>query len=134
MPGSGQETAGIIRHGAELVRAFAGATVPRFTVVLRKAYGGAYITMNSKDLGADLCLAWPGAEVGIMAGHAAVRIMHRRRLAEAPDAERSADDLAGEYRDGHIAVERAVEVGVVDAVINPATTRGRLRQALASAR
>ena len=134
MPGSGQETAGIIRHGAELVRAFAGATVPRFTVVLRKAYGGAYITMNSKDLGADLCLAWRGAEIGIMAGHAAVRIMHRRMLAAAPDADRSAARLAGEYEAGHIAVERALEVGVVDEVISPATTRERLRQALARAR
>ena len=134
MPGSGQETAGIIRHGAELVRAFAGATVPRFTVVLRKAYGGAYITMNSKDLGADLCLAWRGAEIGIMAGHAAVRIMHRRTLAAAPDADRSAARLAGEYEAGHIAVERALEVGVVDEVISPATTRERLRQALARAR
>ena len=134
MPGSGQENAGIIRHGAELVRAFASATVPRFTVVLRKAYGGAYITMNSKDLGADLNLAWPGAEIGIMAGHAAVRILHRRRLAEAADAEQDADDLAGAYRDDHIAVERAVEAGAIDAVVSPASTRARLRQALESAR
>jgi acetyl-CoA carboxylase carboxyltransferase component len=134
MPGSGQESAGIIRHGAELVRAFAAATVPRFSVVLRKAYGGAYITMNSKDLGADLCLAWPGAEIGIMAGHAAVRIMHRRRLAEAPDPDRAAAELADEYDAGHVAVEHALQVGVVDEVISPVTTRGRLRRALAHAR
>jgi acetyl-CoA carboxylase carboxyltransferase component len=134
MPGSGQESAGIIRHGAELVRAFAAATVPRFTVVLRKAYGGAYITMNSKDLGADLSLAWPGAEIGIMAGQAAVRIMHRRQLAESPDPDRTADELASAYEAGHITIERALEVGVVDEVISPATTRGRLRQALAAAR
>jgi acetyl-CoA carboxylase carboxyltransferase component len=134
LPGSGQESAGIIRHGAELVRAFAGATVPRVSVILRKAYGGAYITMNSKDLGADLCLAWPGAEIGIMAGHAAVRIMHRRRLAEAQDPDRTAEELASEYEAGHVAVERALEVGVLDEVISPATTRRRLRRALAGVR
>jgi acetyl-CoA carboxylase carboxyltransferase component len=131
MPGSGQESAGIIRHGATLVRAFAAAKVPRFSVILRKAYGGAYITMNSKDLGADLCLAWRDAEIGIMAGHAAVRIMHRRRLADEPDPDRVADELASEYEAGHVSIERALEVGVVDEVINSATTRGRLRQALA---
>jgi acetyl-CoA carboxylase carboxyltransferase component len=134
MPGSGQESAGIIRHGAELVRAFAAATVPRFSVILRKAYGGAYITMNSKDLGADLCLAWHDAEIGIMAGHAAVRIMHRRRLADAPDPDRAAAQLASEYEARHVVIERALEVGVVDEVISPATTRARLRRALACAR
>jgi len=134
LPGSGQESAGIIRHGAELVRAFAAATVPRFSVVLRKAYGGAYITMNSKDLGADLCLAWHGAEIGIMAGPAAVRIMHGRRLAEVPEPDRIVAELAGEYEAGHIAVERALAVGVVDEVISPPTTRERLRQALIGAR
>src|SRR6201999_2516873 len=90
MPGSKQEAAGVIRHGASLVRAFAAARVPKFTVVLRKSYGGAYITMNSRDLGADLVLAWPSAELGIMAGKAAVGIVNRRELAAAddPDAER----------------------------------------------
>jgi acetyl-CoA carboxylase carboxyltransferase component len=134
MPGSGQEAAGIIRHGAELVRAFASATVPRVSVVLRRAFGGAYITMNSKDLGADVCFAWPGAQIGIMAGHAAVRIVHRRRLAEAHDPKRTADELASEYEAGHVAVERALEAGVVDEVISPAATRARLRRALAPAR
>src|SRR5213075_3009278 len=81
MPGHRQEAAGVIRHGASLLRAFAGASVPRVTVVLRKAYGGAVITMNSKDLGADLVLAWPSAEMGIMAAEQAVGVVHRRRLA-----------------------------------------------------
>ena len=71
----------MIRHGASLLRAFAGATVPKLTVVLRKAYGGAAITMNSKDLGADLVFAWPGAQIGIMAARQAVGIVHRRELA-----------------------------------------------------
>ena len=80
MPGSRQEQAGVIRHGASLVRAFAAARVPKLTVVLRKSYGGAYITMNSRDLGADLVLAWPEAEVGIMSARAAVSIINRREL------------------------------------------------------
>src|SRR5436309_2750962 len=83
-PSTRHASSGVIRHGASLLRAFAGARVPRLTVVLRKAYGGAVITMNSKDLGADLVFAWPGAEIGIMAASQAVGIVHRRRLAEAP--------------------------------------------------
>ena len=85
MPGTRQEQAGVIRFGATLVRAFAAATVPRVTVVLRKAYGGAYITMNSKDLGADLVFAWPDAEIGVMGAQPAVGIIHRRELAAAED-------------------------------------------------
>ena len=97
MPGSRQERAGVIRHGASLVRAFAAASVPKLTVVLRKSYGGAYITMNSRDLGADLVLAWPEAELGIMSAQAAVGIVNRRelRLADDPDAER--ERLADAY-------------------------------------
>ena len=91
MPGSRQEQAGVIRHGASLLRAFAGASVPRLTVVLRKAYGGAVITMNSKDLGADMVFAWPGAEIGIMAAGQAVGIVHRRA---------SPRPAAGTCRDG----------------------------------
>ena len=91
MPGSRQEQAGVIRHGASLVRAFAAARVPKLTVVLRKSYGGAYITMNSRDLGADLVLAWPDAELGIMGARAAVGIVNRREL-------RAADDPGGRAR------------------------------------
>ena len=80
MPGRRQEEAGVIRHGASLLRAFAGATVPKLTVVLRKAFGGAAITMNSKDLGADVVFSWPGAQIGIMAARQAVGIVHRRAL------------------------------------------------------
>ena len=102
-PGScrarGQERAGVIRHGASLLHAFAGARVPKLTVVLRKAYGGAVITMNSRDLGADLVFAWPGAEIGIMAARQAVGIVHRRRLAEADgDAADLRDRARGRLR------------------------------------
>jgi acetyl-CoA carboxylase carboxyltransferase component len=130
MPGSGQESAGVIRHGAQLVRAFASATVPRFTVLVRKAYGGAYITMNSKELGADLVLAWPGAEVGVMGSRAAVGILHRRELAVADAPETRAQELADEYAASSIAVERALELGLVDAIIPPRGTRRRLASAL----
>jgi acetyl-CoA carboxylase carboxyltransferase component len=133
MPGSSQESAGIIRHGAELVGAFAEATVPRLTVILRKAYGGAYITMNSKDLGADLALAWSGAEIGIMGARAAVGIVHRRELERDPAPETLAADLAARYAAQHITAERALELGLLDGVIAPAETRGRLADALAAA-
>jgi acetyl-CoA carboxylase carboxyltransferase component len=130
MPGSEQEWAGIIRHGAELVRAFAAATVPRVTVVLRKAYGGAYITMNSRDLGATRALAWPGAEIGVMGSVSAVRIIHRRQLAEADDLAAETRRLADEYALHHIAAGRALELGLIDGVVAPAQTRAALAAAL----
>ncbi len=130
MPGSKQERAGVIRHGASLVRAFAGATVPKLTVVLRKSYGGAYITMNSRDLGADLVLAWPDAELGIMSARAAVGIVNRRELhaADDPDAER--ERLAAAYANDHLRAETAAAEGFVDEIIEPAQTRDRLAAAL----
>jgi acetyl-CoA carboxylase carboxyltransferase component len=130
MPGSEQEWAGIIRHGAELVRAFAAATVPRVTVVLRKAYGGAYITMNSKDLGATRALAWPGAEIGVMGSVSAVRIIHRRQLAAAADPAAETRRLADAYALDHIAADRALALGLIDGVVTPAHTRAALAAAL----
>jgi acetyl-CoA carboxylase carboxyltransferase component len=134
MPGSRQEAAGIIRHGAQLLRAFAAATVPRVTVVLRKAYGGAYITMNSKDVGADLALAWPDAEIGVMGARAAVGIIHRRELAVAPDSERAAASFADAYAMRHLSARTAHELGVIDEVIAPEQTRDRLAAALSASR
>ena len=90
MPGTGRRATGVIRYGATLVHAFAEATVPRVTVILRKAFGGAFITMNSKDLGADYVFAWPQAEIGVMGAKPAVGIIHRRELAAADDPERPA--------------------------------------------
>jgi acetyl-CoA carboxylase carboxyltransferase component len=130
MPGSKQEQAGVIRYGASLVRAFAAATVPKLTVVLRKSYGGAYITMNSRDLGADMVLAWPEAELGIMSARAAVGIVNRRelRVAGDPDAER--DRLADVYARDHLGADTAASEGFVDEIIEPSETRDRLIWAL----
>ena len=130
MPGSKQERAGVIRHGASLVRAFAAARVPKLTVVLRKSYGGAYITMNSRDLGADLVLAWPEAELGIMSARAAVGVVNRRELRAADDVEVERTRLADEYFDEHLRAEAAAASGFVDELIEPAETRERLAGAL----
>ncbi len=132
MPGSKQEQAGVIRHGASLVRAFAAARVPKLTVVLRKNYGGAYITMNSRDLGADLVLAWPDAEMGIMGARAAVGIVNRRELRAADDPEAERDRLADAYAATHLRAQSAAAEGFVDEIIEPAETRDRLTWALRS--
>ncbi|HEX8744232.1 MAG TPA: carboxyl transferase domain-containing protein [Thermoleophilaceae bacterium] len=131
MPGTNHERRGIIRHGAKLLHAFAQATVPRVTVVLRKAFGGAYISMNAAGLGADLVLAWSGAQIGVMDPHSAVRILHRRELdrAEGPDGPLEA--LAQDYADEHLRAEVAAEERLVDVVIPPSETRARLIEGLA---
>jgi acetyl-CoA carboxylase carboxyltransferase component len=129
MPGRRQESAGVIRHGASLLRAFAGADVPRITVVLRKAYGGAVITMNSKDLGADMVFAWPGAEIGIMAADQAVGIVHRRALAETAEPD-LLDELTTAYAAEHLTAGAAAASGFVDEVIEPRETHDRLAWAL----
>ena len=99
MPGSQQESLGVIRLGATLVHAFAASTVPRVTVIVRKAFGGAFITMNSKDLGADYVFAWPQAEIGVMGAKPAVGIIHRRELAAADDPAAAREALAQRYAD-----------------------------------
>jgi propionyl-CoA carboxylase beta chain len=114
------------------VRAFAGASVARLTVVLRKAYGGAYITMNARDLGADAVLAWPHAEIGIMGARAAVSILHRRELAAADDPGALAGRLGEEYAARSIAAENARRLGLVDAVVAPRDTRTHIAAALAA--
>jgi acetyl-CoA carboxylase carboxyltransferase component len=100
--------------------------------VLRKAYGGAYICMNSKDLGADLAIAWPGAEIGIMGPKQAVGVVHKRALAEAEDVEAERDRLAAEYADEHVSAEVAASTGFIDELVEPWDTRGRLAGALAA--
>jgi acetyl-CoA carboxylase carboxyltransferase component len=132
LPGSGQESIGVIRHGAKLLHAFAEATVPRATVVLRKAYGGAYITMNSKELGADLNLAWTGAQLGIMGAEQAVGVVHRRQLEAAPDPGPMRSRLAADYAARHLDAGAAARAGHVDDVIAPNDTRSRLAWALAA--
>jgi acetyl-CoA carboxylase carboxyltransferase component len=132
MPGRRQEAAGVIRRGASRVRAFAGASVLRLTVVLRKAYGGAVITMNSKDLGADAVYAWPTAEIGIMAATEAVRIIDRRRLEEAAGHDALHSVLSSAYAREHVVAGVAASSGFVDEVIEPSETRERLAWALSA--
>jgi acetyl-CoA carboxylase carboxyltransferase component len=132
LPGTRQEAQGVIRHGASLLHAFAAASVPKVTVVLRKAYGGGYITMNSKDLGADLTLAWPEAEIGIMGAKQAVGIIHRRELAEAPDPDAARERFADAYADEHLSASTAAREGFVDELIQPVETRARVAAALAA--
>jgi acetyl-CoA carboxylase carboxyltransferase component len=131
MPGVRQEKAGVIRHGADLLRAFAATTSPRVTVILRKAYGGAFITMNSKDLGADASFAWPQAEIGIMGPRAAVEIINRRQLLGADSTGHEAALLAERYARAHLSPEAALGLGVIDAVIDPVDTRARVADAMA---
>jgi acetyl-CoA/propionyl-CoA carboxylase carboxyl transferase subunit len=135
LPGVGQEWDGVVRRGAKLLHAFAEAVVPRVTLVTRKDYGGAYIAMNSKALGATMVFAWPDAEIAVMGAKAAVGILHRRKLASAPDDQREAlhNQLADEHARIAGGVARAVELGVVDEVISPAVTRRRVAEAIAAA-
>ena len=135
LPGVGQEWDGVVRRGAKLLHAFAEAVVPRVTLVTRKAYGGAYIAMNSRALGATKVLAWPGAHVAVMGAVAAVRILHRRRLAEVdPDVRTQVEaELAAEHEEIAGGVQRAFEIGVVDEVVQPTATRSRLAEAIGAA-
>jgi acetyl-CoA carboxylase carboxyltransferase component len=132
MPGTRQEAAGVIRLGAGLVEAFAAATVPRITVILRKSFGGAYITMNSKELGADYVFSWPSAEIGVMGAVPAVGVIHRRALAAAeyPDGLRAS--LAAAYAEEHLRPQVAASMGEIDELIEPRDTRSRLAWALRS--
>jgi acetyl-CoA carboxylase carboxyltransferase component len=132
MPGTRQESAGVIRHGATLVHAFAQATVPRVTVILRKAFGGAFITMNSKDLGADYVFAWPNAEIGVMGAKPAVGVIHRRELAVAEDPEAERERLAEVYAEAQLRPQVAASTGYVDELITPGETRARLSWAFTS--
>jgi acetyl-CoA carboxylase carboxyltransferase component len=124
LPGKDLEWRGMIRHGAELAFAYAEATVPRICVILRKAFGGAYIVMDSKGLGNDLCFAWPGAEIAVMGAEGAAQILYRR----SPDDERAR--LQAEYAEAFLTPYQAAERGFVDAVIDPDDTRVVVADAL----
>jgi acetyl-CoA/propionyl-CoA carboxylase carboxyl transferase subunit len=134
LPGVGQEWDGIVRRGAKLLHAFGEAVVPRVTLVTRKTYGGAYIAMNSRALGASRVFAWPGAEVAVMGASAAVGILHRKKLAAAQPGEREAlhAQLADEHERLAGGVGRAMELGVVDELIDPAHSRAAIAEALAA--
>jgi acetyl-CoA/propionyl-CoA carboxylase carboxyl transferase subunit len=135
LPGVGQEWDGVVRRGAKLLHAFAEATVPRVTLVTRKAYGGAYIAMNSRSLGATRVFAWPTAELAVMGPVAAVRILHRRTLAAAPPEQRHEVEaqLAAEHERETGGLQRAIALGVVDEIVEPAKTRQALARVIAEA-
>ena len=135
LPGVDQEWGGVVRRGAKLLHAFGEASVPRVTLVTRKIYGGAYIAMNSRSLNATKVFAWPDAEVAVMGAKAAVGILHKRKLAAAAPEERDAlhEELAAEHERIAGGVDSAIEIGVVDAKIDPAHTRSVITQALAEA-
>jgi acetyl-CoA carboxylase carboxyltransferase component len=130
MPGTDQEYGGIIRHGAKLLYAFCEATVPRISVVTRKAYGGAYVVMNSKSIGADLAYAWPTAELAVMGSAGAVEIVHRRDLMNADDPATMRKQLIEEYEEQYASPYIAAERGFIDDVIDPAETRRVLCRSL----
>lgn len=130
LPGINQEHGGIIRHGAKLLYAFCEATVPKITVVTRKAYGGAYCVMNSKHIRADLNLAWPTAEIAVMGPDGAVNIIFRRELADAEDPAARKTELVTDYRDHFATPYVAAQRGYIDDIIEPSQTRPRLINAL----
>ncbi|CAB5240543.1 unannotated protein [freshwater metagenome] len=132
LPGAGQEWEGAVRRGAKLLHAFGEAVVPRVTLITRRAYGGAYVAMNSKSLGATHVFAWPTAEVSVMGAVAAVRVLHRRLLADIPEDQREAMELelAAEHDRVSGGVERAIEIGAVDEIIQPNQTRSALARVL----
>ncbi len=130
LPGTAQEIGGVIPAGASFLSAFVDATVAKATVVLRKAYGGAYIVMNSRDLGADYAFAWPGAEIAVLGARGAVKILERKRLTSAPDPDALRAELEGDYRERFLSPWPAAQAGFIDEVIDPSQTRARLLTAL----
>ncbi len=130
MPGTDQEYSGIIRHGAKLLYAYCEATVPRMQVIMRKAYGGAYIVMSSKSIGADFAVAWPTAEIAVMGPQGAIEIVYRKELERANDPAARRVELVDEYTEKFANPYVAAERGYVDDVIDPAETRPTLVRAL----
>ena len=129
MPGVSEEKGGIIRHGAKLLYAYAEATVPKVTLITRKAYGGAYCVMSSKHLRGDINYAYPTAEVAVMGPEGAVKILSRKDIAEAGDPAAKEKELVQEYRDTFANPYRAAELGYIDEIIEPAVTRPKLIRA-----
>jgi propionyl-CoA carboxylase beta chain len=130
LPGVQQEYDGIIKHGAKIIFAYSEATVPKITVVTRKAYGGAYIAMSAKHLDGDISFAYPTAEIAVMGPEGAANIIFRKELAEADDPDATKEKLVEEYRDNFASPFKAAELGYIDHIIFPENTRERLIQAL----
>ncbi len=134
LPGVAQEHGGIIRHGAKMLFTYSAATVPKLTVILRKAYGGAYLAMCSKDLGADSVMAWPMAEIAVMGPEGAARVLHKKEIAEASDPAAKLQEMIQEYRRAHANPYRAAEALHIDDIIRPSWTRRLLINRLAMLR
>lgn len=132
LPGVEQEYGGVIRHGAKLLYAFSEATVPKINVILRKAYGGAYIAMNSTHLGADYVFAWPNAEIAVMGPEGAANVIFRREIKAADDSDKKRQEKIDEYRESFANPYQAAQEGYVDDVIDPRNTRPRIIMALES--
>lgn len=130
LPGTSQEHNGIIRHGAKLLFAYSEATVPKITLIMRKAYGGAYIAMNSKSTGADIVYAWPIARLAVMGADGAVNIIYHKRIQAAADPEKEREILIDEYKEKYMNPYEAANKGYVDEVIDPKDTRMKLKHAL----
>jgi acetyl-CoA carboxylase carboxyltransferase component len=130
LPGVDQEHYGVIRHGAKVIYAYCEATVPKIAVVTRKAIGGAYVAMSSKQMRTDLALAWPTAQIAVMGAEGAVRIIRRREIQKAADPAAVEDTFVAEYRQRFLNPYRAADVGQIDEVIEPRETRPRLVRAL----
>ncbi|MDW7740314.1 MAG: acyl-CoA carboxylase subunit beta [Bacillota bacterium] len=130
LPGVEQEWGGVIRHGAKVLYAYSEATVPQISIILRKAYGGAYIAMNSRSLGADLCLAWPSAEIAVMGPEGAVNIVNRREIDQAEDANQKRNELVDQYKNKYANPYIAAARGWIDEVIDPRQTREYLIRGL----
>jgi propionyl-CoA carboxylase beta chain len=130
LPGLAQERGGIIRHGAKMLFAYAAATVPKITVIIRKAYGGAYLAMCSRDMGADLVFAWPTAEIAVMGAEGAVKILYKREIAEAADPKTKEAEYAKAYREKFASPYEAASKAMITDVIEPAQTRSVVAMAL----
>jgi acetyl-CoA carboxylase carboxyltransferase component len=129
LPGTNQEYGGIIRHGAKMLYAYSEATVPKVTLIVRKAYGGSYLAMCSKDLGADVVFAWPTAEVAVMGPSGAANIIFKNEISKSTDPNKVREEKIKEYTDEFATPYKAAERGYVDDVIEPSMTRIRLADA-----
>jgi acetyl-CoA carboxylase carboxyltransferase component len=134
LPGTGQEHGGIIRHGAKLLYAYCAATVPRIQVIVRKAYGGSYIVMDSRSIGADLSFAWPVNEIAVMGAEGAANVIFRKQIAAAADPAAARAELSAQYRDQLAHPYYAAERGLVDDVIDPRETRMIIARSIAMLR
>jgi acetyl-CoA carboxylase carboxyltransferase component len=130
LPGVDQEYRGVIRHGAKIIYAYCEATVPKISIVTRKAMGGAYVAMSSKQMRTDLAFAWPTAQIAVMGAEPAVRVLYRKEVKDAPDPQAKERELVDYYRDKFFNPYRAADVGQIDEVIEPRETRWRLVRAL----